>query len=311
MTELIEDILISELTTSVRSEVVEFAASLINSFPKMPLGVLFYGSVLRKADPEGILDFYIITESNNDFKGNTFARVGNVLLPPNVNYAEFKADDGILWRAKIAVISAEQFKKRNSLSSLDSTLWARFCQPVRLVWVRDASAADIILNLIIQSVTTASCWAALLGSSGMTAIQYWQNLFAHTYESEVRVEQKGRGNSLIKDKEERFSKLLLLGWKRAHLNYAQQKDYLQPLIPKSLIERAYKRWGLIRRTGKTRNIARLIKASFTFEGGGDYLAWKIKRHAGIDLKLSSFEAKHPLIMLPFLLWRMYSLRKAK
>ncbi len=309
MPDALEKLLIKELTTPVDERAVAFADALARAFPRPPLGVLFYGSVLRAADPEGILDFYIVTESSKDFTGSMVARTGNLLLPPNVRYAEFK-DGSRTLRAKIAVLSREQFEDRTSLGALDTTLWARFCQPVRLVWVRDERAADVLLDLLARCVTTASCWAALLGAPRMTALEYWQTLFAHTYASELRVEKKGRGNSLLAGQEKRFSSMLTLGWARAHLGYAASGQMLEPTISATLRKRAARRWALVGTSGKPRNVARLVKAAFTFENGASYLAWKIQRHTGLDLALSDFERRHPLLTLPALLWRMKRLRRA-
>lgn len=308
MPDALEKFLIGELTTPVHPDVVAFADALALACPQVPLGVLFYGSVLRTEDFEGILDFYIVTEDASGFTGGLISRTGNLLLPPNVRYAEFKAGKRTL-RAKIAILSQQQFKERTTLGTLDTTLWARFCQPVRLIWVRDAKAADTLLDLIARCVTTASCWAALLGQPSMTAVEYWQSLFARTYASELRVEKKGRGHSLIAGQEERFTAMLPLGWARAHLRYSATGNRLEPVLSFSARKRAVRRWGLVGQTGKPRNVARLVKAAFTFENGASYLAWKIQRHTGLDLNLSEAERKHPLLFLPILLKRMQRLRK--
>ena len=308
MPDALEKFLIGELTTSVHPDVVAFADALASACPQTPLGVLFYGSVLRTEDFEGILDFYIVTEDAGGFTGGLVSRTGNLLLPPNVRYAEFKTGQRTL-RAKIAVLSRQQFEERTTLGTLDTTLWARFCQPVRLIWVRDEKAADTLLDLIARCVTTASCWAALLGAPRMTAIEYWQSLFARTYASELRVEKKGRGQSLISGQENRFAAMLPLGWARAHLRYSATGNALEPVLSLGDRKRAARRWKLVSQTGKSRNVVRLIKAAFTFENGASYLAWKIQRHTGLDLNLSEAEQKHPLLFLPVLLWRMQRLRK--
>jgi hypothetical protein len=48
----------------------------------------------------------------------------------------------------------------------------------------------------------------------------------------------------------------------------------------------------------------LAKASWTFAGGADYLAWKISRHAGIPVEFTTWERRHPLLAAPFVLWRL-------
>jgi hypothetical protein len=46
------------------------------------------------------------------------------------------------------------------------------------------------------------------------------------------------------------------------------------------------------------------KASATFAGGAEYLAWKINRHAGTKIELSEWQKKHPLATAVMLLPRL-------
>ena len=68
-----------------------------------------------------------------------------------------------------------------------------------------------------------------------------------------------------------------------------------------------RRWRRLRRKGKALTLVRLAKASTTFAGGVDYLAWKINRHAGTDIKVKPWQRRWPLIgaivLLPRLLRR--------
>jgi hypothetical protein len=54
-------------------------------------------------------------------------------------------------------------------------------------------------------------------------------------------------------------------------------------------------------------VARLAKASFTFAGGVDYLAWKISRHSGVPIEVKPWQRRWPLLaaitLLPRLLKR--------
>ncbi len=58
-------------------------------------------------------------------------------------------------------------------------------------------------------------------------------------------------------------------------------------------------------TGKGWSVLRLIKAAFTFQGGADYIAWKIERHSGEKIILTDWQRRHPIIagllLLPALL----------
>ena len=50
---------------------------------------------------------------------------------------------------------------------------------------------------------------------------------------------------------------------------------------------------------------RLVKASFTFENGAAYLIWKIRRHSGVEIELTSWQRRHPVLASPVLAWRLY------
>jgi hypothetical protein len=64
-------------------------------------------------------------------------------------------------------------------------------------------------------------------------------------------------------------------------------------------------WAWRRIEGKSLSVIRLAKASLTFAGGAEYIAWKINRHAGTDIKLTPWQQRHPLLagisLLPKLL----------
>ncbi|WP_367160293.1 hypothetical protein ABUE34_01665 [Kozakia baliensis] len=295
--------LIAELTTPTDPRVTRFVEGMVGAH--RPLGVLFYGSGLREFDPSGILDFYIVLETLSDWPASPLERMANRFLPPNVRYVE-QAIDGVTLRAKVAFIGIAQFEALTSPRALDTTIWARFCQPVRLAWVRDSAAADRLLGAVRQSVLTAAGWAAFLGTGSATPIAWWRALFSATYAAELRVEKPGRGKALMAGQEERFAALLPLAWEAAGLKFTREGEALRPLLTSCQSARARKRWEKIARRGRWLNVARLLKGAFTFEGGASYLAWKIERHNGLKLNLSPFEAKHPLLCLPWLLWRARS-----
>ena len=310
MSDTIRQILVDELTTTVPDEVGQFAEFIVGRLGHRPLGILFYGSVLRKVDPEGILDFYVITDRSFSLNGNCLARLANHILPPNVYYMEHEVG-GQPMRAKVAFLSCGQFQKRSTIFTMDTTIWARFCQPMRMVWVRDDGSADRLLQIIRQCVVTASCWAALLGPERAVAEDYWHHLFARTYEAELRVEKKGRSHNLLKGKEERFSAILRASWQQASLAYHEEEGRLCPHLTSSARMKAERNWQRIRLLGKPLNVVRLIKAAFTFKDGVSYLVWKIRRHTGKEIHVSSFEKQHPILMLPLFLWRARHVRGSR
>ncbi|WP_438381974.1 hypothetical protein ABHV46_13925 [Asaia sp. BMEF1] len=296
----LDRVLIGELTTSVDARLHALVAQILGI--TRPLGVLFYGSGLRQFDPDGLFDFYIVLEKLSDWPASPLALLGNRLLPPNVFYAEHEID-GLVLRAKVAVLSLQQFRAGASPRSTDTTLWARFCQPARLVWVKDPEAADTLLSIIRTCVTTAAGWAARLEEGAHRPEQWWEALFRRSYRAELRVEQAGRGSVIMQGQGTRYAALTRPAWQNGGLAFDEKEGCLAPRLSKAQRLRALRRWERLARRGRWRNVARLIKAAFTFRNGAAYLAWKIERHSGFVLTLSPFEARHPLICLPSLLWR--------
>ena len=63
-------------------------------------------------------------------------------------------------------------------------------------------------------------------------------------------------------------------------------------------------WARRRLEGKFLSVIRLGKASTTFAGGAEYIAWKINRHAGTDIVLKPWQKRWPLLAAISLLPRL-------
>ena len=63
-------------------------------------------------------------------------------------------------------------------------------------------------------------------------------------------------------------------------------------------------WSHMRRKGRLLSLVRLAKASATFAGGADYLAWKINRHSNAGLELQPWQRRFPVIAAITLLPRL-------
>lgn len=297
---ILDSVLKAELTDAVDERVTLFVQRFIGVL--QPLAVLFYGSGLRRFDPQGLLDFYVILEKLEDWPTSRTLCTLNRLLPPNVFFAAYEIN-GTPLRAKIAVVSLEQLQRLTTPHARDISFWARFCQPTRLVWVRHAQAADAVLGVLRQSVVTAAGWAARLQSGAQNPELWWAGLFTQTYRAELRVEKENRPLILIQGYEKRYAALLLSAWEAGGLTYRCNGDKVSPIVARRQRTRAERRWEKLAACGRWRNVLRLLKAAFTFQNGASYLAWKIERHTGYVLKMSHFEARHPLLCLPRLLWR--------
>jgi hypothetical protein len=243
---------------------------------------LFYGSCLRERELEGrMLDFYLIVSDYRSAYAKRWLAIANELIPPNVFYFEH---GGLV--AKYAVLSEADFIRLNGPKVTSVSVWARFAQPSRLAWVADDQARERAIDAITLAAPTLL--AAVGRKHGESVIDWWRRAFALTYSAELRAEPKARASSVVdldRARYERFSSAVL-----ANL---PAKPLRQPS------------WLARRAVGKSLSVVRLAKASLTFAGGADYIAWKINRHAGTDIRLTAWQRKHPLLagisLLPRLL----------
>jgi hypothetical protein len=56
------------------------------------------------------------------------------------------------------------------------------------------------------------------------------------------------------------------------------------------------------------SVLRLVKGLFTFQGGPDYILWKIQRHSGVAVELSPRARRFPLLAAWGIAWRLYRRR---
>jgi hypothetical protein len=299
--------LAEELQRELPPAVSALAAQLAHRANGAAAAVLFYGSNLRDARLDGVLDFYVLLDRVGAWPAPRLAALANWLLPPNVGYTEVVVDGQAL-RAKYALISVAQFRRGVSLPALDTTLWARFSQPCRCAWVRSDADREAVTNAVRQAVITAACWAAELGPSSGDAHAYWRALFAHTYAAELRVEKSARGDDLVARDAERYLRMLPEAWLAAGIAFESTAyGQLAPRLSPSSRTSAARRWALRRRLGKPLNIARLLKAAFTFDGAMDYAMWKVERHSGVRPEVSDWQRRHPLLAAPGLYRRLRKL----
>ncbi|MEM8822497.1 MAG: hypothetical protein AAGF30_02710 [Pseudomonadota bacterium] len=279
------------LDRPVMPEAREMAAHLTEMHGDSVDAVLFYGSCLRDQTAEGVLDFYLLVNDYRAFHGGLAGAWANAVLPPTVRFVEI---DGVA--AKVAVISTAAFTRRMRPGALDTTLWARFCQPSALVWARDDGARAWVVDAVADALATAAGWGLALGPRGAKSGVLWEALFRQTYRAELRVERAGdRARAIYERAADHFDAALEPALARAErMQGWQWRD-------ESWAQRA---WALRVLVGKPLNLVRVVKGAFTFDGAADYIAWKIERHSGRALNLTEFQRRHPLIAAPRILWRL-------
>jgi hypothetical protein len=240
--------------------------------------VLFYGSCLRTGDAGGVLDVYVLTDSLRAYHGRVWPALLNAALPPTVSCLEVPGVAGAV-RAKVAVMGTAAFARAVRGDGIDTTVWARFCQPAALLHARDPVSRAATIEAVARAVVTAAVWAVRLGPESATPANYWIALFRHTYGAELRAERGDRPDLIHAWAAERYDRLLPPALAEAGIAVQPEADgRLRPLVS----DRASARrgWAHRRRLGKLLNLLRLMKAAFTFENGVDYILWKLERHAG-------------------------------
>jgi hypothetical protein len=278
MSEL-RELVAEELSLPVDARVSGVARAIAEKHGAASRAVLFYGSCLRQKKLDGLmLDFYLIVSDYRAAYGKRWLAAANRLIPPNVFYFE---QDGLA--AKYAVLSEGDFYRLNGPETSSVSVWARFAQPSRLVWAADETARERAIDAVSRAAPTLL--AAAGKRDGEKPLDWWRRAFVLTYSAELRAERKDRTVSVVD---------------------ADRQRYVRFTAPAAAaIDRKPKAsWRWRRIEGKALSVVRLAKASATFAGGADYIAWKINRHAGTDIRLKRWQQRHPLLAAISLLPRL-------
>jgi hypothetical protein len=290
MSEELADLVRAELEEPVDERVTMAAAQIAALYPAAARAVLFYGSCLRQAELEGqVLDFYLIVSDYEDAYGKSWLVAANRLIPPNVFLFQ---GNGMV--AKYAVLSEADFWRLNGPETLSVSVWARFAQPSRIVWQADEAAAASCVKSIARAAPTllGATLPLFPGEAAGDDLQIWREAFALTYDAELRAERKDRAASVVDSSPVRYRLFLAPALRAASIQSATPADAARLL------------WAKRRRAGKLLSILRLAKASGTFSGGIDYLAWKINRHSGAGIEIAPWHRRWPLVAALILLPRL-------
>ena len=290
----------NQLSAPVDPEVRDFARALAEDAGAS--AVLFYGSNLRTGSLEGVLDFYVLLPTNSENEPRIW---------PRVSYHERPHGDLTL-RAKVATMRLDTFAEAASGALTDTTIWARFVQPCALVWQSDEAAHADVMVSVASAAMTAAQLAAALGPEKGTTDDYWRALFQATYKAEFRVEKPGRENDILSVNAAHFDGLLPAALSAAGIAFKSEGDTITPDLDPQERANLLGWWKKRQRLGKPMNVARLLKASTTFDGAAKYAAWKIERHTGMPVEVTPFRERYPVLAAPGVLWSLWRhQRKAK
>ena len=264
--------------------------------------VLFYGSNFRRADDrEGLLDLYVLVDDCRAALGGRLSTLACRLLPPNVYYLELP-HGGHAVRCKYALLELTAFGRY--MTARQSYFWGRFGQASGVLYARDPAARQQVTQALAQAVLSLLGRALPLLPDQVDETAWWQTALAACYGAELRPERPGAVEALVRDLAPWRERLTPLAAQRLAGVNMQQDGYRLRL---GAGQRRAGRIGWVGRRllGKTLNVARLLKAAFTFVGGVDYLLWKVERHSGVRVEPTPFLRRHPLLGIWGVAWRLW------
>jgi hypothetical protein len=277
-------------------------------------GLLFYGSCLRRGeDREGVLDLYALVDGYGGAYGDGAYRSGalaaiNALLPPNVFYIETR-HGGRTVRAKYAVLSLDDLARATSDRTFEPYFWARFAQPCALVFSASPEVTRAVTAALAEAVKTFVRAGLPLAPPSFGASELWTAMLRETYRCEVRAERSDAAAELVRFAPERYAHVTRLAFAAAGLPVHEEITGEEPrwTVDLSPRERWLGRalWRLRRVHGKTFFILRLLRNALIFEGGVDYVIWKVERHSGSTVDPSWRESRFRLFALGAEVLRQY------
>lgn len=289
----------------VPEEFRRLAGALQDRFGDALDAVLLYGSSLRAQDPaEGVVDLYAVVDDYRHAYDRRRLRWFNAWLPPNVFYLELDGPEPRL-RCKYAVISRRDFAA-GCRNWFHPYIWARFAQPVRLLYARDAAARERLHRDLAAAVLTfLRTTMPALPAREMDVEALWAGGLALTYGAELRPESRGRARRLTHLNMGDYCRLTAAA-------LPALADRLEPLPNGDLRNRvgewprrrARLQWWLRRVQGRMLSVLRLIKAVFTFNNAIEYAAWKIQRHTGVQIEVTPRLQRHPILRGTSILWQL-------
>lgn len=271
--------------------------------------ILFYGSCLRSGDPyEGLVDLYLIVDNYRCVNAGRLGALWNWLLPPNVFYAEFPHQDRTV-RCKYAILSRTDLQRGTSRRWLHSYLWGRFSQPTAIAWCRDEQTRALTAKCLAQAVLTFLDRVLPALPERGTVKSLWSDGLRLSYRAELRAESGARSSELTAANLTFYEKVTQMAAPLLHypltVSGAEPQPGYHSRISRLARLRGRAGWTLRIAQGKVLSVARLLKALFTFEGGLDYIAWKLERHSGARIEIPDKVRRYPLIFIWGLFWDLY------
>lgn len=296
---------LAEISRQTPSHIQALADEICELYQQAVVGVLFYGSCLWQKDViDGMPDFFVIV-SNYDqiWSDRKWLRLAGRCLPPNVFYHQMELPDGII-RCKYAVLSIDQLEA-GCQKWFHSFIFGRLAQPIALINPQNTAYEDRINQALYLATKRLLDEGLGLMNNTFTALELWRKTLICSYQAELRPEKENRIDLLIEQSSGYFqataeSYLASLPGQVRKLS-AHQYSKIKP----GQVLGLQAKWLLRSVWGKGLSLLRLAKAYFTFSNAIEYVAYKIERHSGEKIELSSRAYKWPWLFLPGLLLKLW------
>lgn len=272
-------------------------------------GILLYGSCLRAGtDQDGLVDCYVIVDQYASVYQSAWLARLNRWLPPNVFYGEVNLEGRIV-RMKYAMLSLEDFERSVTPKWFHSYFWGRFAQPTAVMACPSQAMSQRIVLGLGRAVLTFLGNVVPQMPQQFSAKDAWSIGLALSYGAELRAESQGRIATLWASNQAYYEQVAHATF-LAHfpkIKVIQRDDITMYEIEYSRVDYTKNRiaWAVRKVQGKVLSILRLMKAAFTFQGGADYLIWKIERHSGVKIELTPAQRRHPIWAGLTTFWRLY------
>ena len=301
----LQDAIEKQLAAPAPDSVVALGEILRRRFGCHAQAVLFYGSCRRSCDDTGgIVDLYVLVDAYRAAYGSFLPALANRVLAPNVYYlaSPFAARTA---RAKYAVVSLDQFE-RGTADWFHPYLWGRFAQPCGLLYAAGETVRQRVVRALGAAIATFAARTLPRLPAQFDAESLWTRGLLLTYAAELRSERPARIRALYADSATELEALTHAlarerGWDLTpagrYRNPSTRRDRWSSLCG----------WAVCRAQGKALSLLRLLKASCTFDGGLQYIVWKIERHSGVKTEITPFMRRFPRLGTIGALWRTWRL----
>jgi len=290
----------------LHEDVKNLVNSLQDRFQSSLQAVLFYGSCLRKNDLNGLLDLHVLVDSYWCHGCKWWESLFNTLVPPNVYYLQLSLPDRII-RAKYALYPLKTFLNASSGQWFQTYIWARFAQPASILYARDEIIKDQVLWGQVNAILTFLTRTMPIVDPGSTGWQIWQKALTASYKTELRPESSETINRMVLENKDYYDQVTSMAGSLLPYQVILQDPpgALVFKIPCPVRLKSKLAWKIRKIQGKMLSFLRLSKAFFTFDGGLDYLAWKIERHSGLKVEIKAKDRKHPFLTAVLMSIRLF------